>query len=488
MRRISWAIAAGAIGVLLLFLVPVASSADESVLAGLDLVGTARGLQINFGFQDFVIEKLVDIGIPHASTELSSEGGGQARAVASQVFPGDLIAGVGGEQIPGYREANYPAGKDTEARDANDDTDTVSALFQQDFPHEAGPISFDASRLETFVSETVSRAEVTTHKLALNGADGPLLEFAKVLTSTDANGEKGTIVQQSQATISNISLSVPGGVTVKIGQLRSTARSGTDGTEGRAVASMVISDVEVIAGTQHIRASIDQDGIHLEGIEGAPGEIPQSLSRHIGTVLDQAGIDITTSNPVEIVEGAAASSSVGGLLIQIRGRTPSVFTPDAAGAIIDQIQQQIPTRCFRELEPQQIFANFPVPLCFSSALIPLGGAGMVTSFAIGQVSAAADAAKPFTPAGPGDGGFNPGGFGNGGGIVPPAGPGFVPPPTFNGGGGGPQQQPPSTGPLTGRVAKMNPGAILGAGVAFIIFAIALAIGPSLRRWQPTEAP
>jgi hypothetical protein len=54
-------------------------------------------------------------------------------------------------------------------------------------------------------------------------------------------------------------------------------------------------------------------------------------------------------------------------------------------------------------------------------------------------------------------------------------------PGDNGGAVQPGQQQPAA--LFGRVAKMPPGALLAAGVVFLIFAVGLAMGPSLRRWR-----
>lgn len=481
MRRTGLVAVAGSLGAALLVVSPLLTRARaaEPLLAGLDLNGVARGLEINFGFRDFVIEKIVDVGIPHASTELNSEGGGQARAVASQFFPGDLIAGAAGEQLPGYREANFPTGKDTAERDANDDAHTAGN------PLNAGPLSIVNSHLKALASETASSALVTTSRFALGGPAGPVLSVSQFEMFSDANGKGSPVVQEVRSSVRDVALTLSPEVTIKIGELRSTARSTSDGQDGEADANFTVSDVEVVVAGVSIRAAIDQDGLTLTGFpEEVPPAIRQSLTQKVENATQQTELLISTPEPTEIVEDASSEASVGGLLIRFQGTIPSVFLPGAAATIMGQIIDRIPTMCFRELEPQQIFANFPVPLCFTPAP-PGGGTAGVTSITLGAVRATASAARPFTlpPVGPPIDGV--GGGDLGGGFVAP--PPEIP---FDPGTGGAQPQPQAQPrrQLYGLVAKMPPGALLGAGAGLLVFAIAVAMGPSLRRWRPTAAP
>jgi hypothetical protein len=492
-RRFRHAASAGALSAALLMLLSVASRAvaDAPALAGLSMAGTARGLQVNFGFQDYVLGNFVDIGSPHASTELSSAGGGQSRSVASQMFPGNLIAGNGAarERIPGFREANYPANKDTKDIDKDDDTHTNDALSRT-----AGPISIDTSHLKTHAGEDAASALVTTHRFALEGADGPLLQISSVETTSDSKGVGSTIVQDARTTIRDLTLTVSEDLTIHVGQIVAAAHSTSDGEEGDASANFTISDVEAILSGQHFRATIDEDGIKLVSpVEGAPSAIPQPLSQEFGAILDRFGVSITTSKPVEIVEDATADATVGGLLITLQGAIPSAYTPDAAKALYAQILDAIPEQ---EICPpdnpigrcslREICPNAAAPLCVTPNVVPGPGQGFVTSFAIGLAHAAASAAKPFE-FGPGapPGNFEPGDLGGPppGGFVPPPGPGFTQSP---GGQGGQSSQP--NLPLFGLVAKMPPGAILGAGAFLIVVAVLLAMGPSLSRWRPRATP
>jgi hypothetical protein len=478
-RRTRLVASAGAVGASLLLLLPLASraTAQEPALAGLSMLGTARALQINFGFQDYVLGNFVDIGIPHAYTELSSLGGGESRAVASQVFPGDLVSGnkAARENIPGFREANYPANGDTKKIDADDDTYTIPPLTQT-----AGPLTLDTSHLKTHAGESGANALVTTQKFALAGSDGPLLQMTSMETTSDSNGVGNTVVQEARTTIRDLTLRVSADLSITIGQINSFARSSSNGTDGEASANFVISDVDVNLSGQHLGATIDADGIQLVNPVSQlplPTQIPQSLSQEVSAILDKFGVSITTSKPVKIVNGPSADASVGGLLITLRGAIPSVYTPDAAKPLVAEIYNLIP-------EPLQKTCPPPVsPLCITPAIVPGPGQGFMTSFAIGLAHAAASAATPFELGGvtvpPGGGFGGPSGFGGGGFSTTPTNP-VITPST-----GGPATQ---NGPLRlyGLVAKMPAAALLVPALVFLVFAIALAMGPSLRRWREME--
>jgi hypothetical protein len=500
MRRFRWAAAAGAIGAMLLIVAPLSSGAhaDEPVLAGLTLNGLADGFHMDFGFTTYVLPKILDIGSPHANSTLSSEAGGTARAVAAQVFPGDVVTGAYGEKspfpppfpapgFPGYREANYPGAKETAQYDANDDTNTVAALFNQNIPTTAGPLTFAASHLKTVVSATASEALVTTQGVDLAG----VLHIANIETYTKADAQGTLVGQLARSTISDLTLKLAEDVSITIGTISSAANSSSNGETGKAAASLKISDVEVIIAGQHIRATIDNKGVHLVGLSGAiPADIPQSLKQEFGAVLNQTKINITTSDAVEIAEGTGGEASVGGLTITMQTAVPNFFIPDAGAALLEQIYNNDTlghTYCLKEQEPQQIFTNVPVPLCLTPVqLVPGFGQGAFATLSFGTVRATADAAKPFVLP-PIDNGGTTGGFTTGG-FVPPIVGGTTGIGTTTGGGttGG---NPPATPPrLFGLAAKLPPGALLGTGAGFLLLAVALAFGPSLRRWRPMEAP
>ena len=480
-RRIRIAAVAAALGAACLVLTTIAPTvtAAEPEFAGYQASGQARGLQLGFSFTDFVLDKIVDIGVPHAEGILSSEGGGQGRAVASQVFPGGVIAGAAGEQFPGYREANYPANVPI---DAEDDISTVPALFQQNLPSNFGPIQYTNSRLTTLAQKTHSAGRAITQNLALLMGDIPLIEIGQLHSVSDATNEDGKLVQTSRTTASGIKINLSDAVAVTIDNLRSFAKSSSDGEAGAAEASITLGDVNIVVAGQTFAAAIDQDGIRLAGApDQVPPFIPQSLRTDITQAINQAAIAVRTGTVVEIVEGAVGDASVSGLIIEVSGRIPNLFVPEAVAGVQAQIYEGFPTICFqRDISP-----NFPVPLCVTPQLIPGPGQGAIASFAIGPVRAATAAAPAFVfdPGGPTDGG--PGAPIDGGLVPPtdtfvPTDPGVVAPPQAG--------QPQAQGPLFGRVARMHSGILVGTGFGFLVFAVAFAMGPSLRRWRSAVSP
>lgn len=493
-RRVRAAALIGAIGAAMFVLLPFASlaRADGPALAGLSLDGTARGLQVTVGFKDFILGNVVDIASPHAHSELSSTGSGTSRAVAAQLFPGDIVAGNGQarERIPGFREANYPApsakSDPAEAEiDKDDDTYAIGPLNQT-----AGPISIASGHLKTHASADTADSLVASQRFELAGSSGPLLRMTAMETTSNTNGTGSTIVQQARTTIKNLIFTVSDQLSISIGSIDAVAQSSSDGVAGEAVATFTISNAEVILNGQHFKAAIDNDGIKLEGISGAPPAIPMSPSTATEVtqrILQQYGVSITTSAPVRIVNGAAADATVGGLLIAVRGAIPSVFTPDQAAELIDMVYKRTEGLRSRELCPEGnpiassctlngVCPFAAAPLCVTPAVVPGPGQGFMTSFAIGLAHAAASAAPAFEfgpPLPPGE--FGGGTFGGGTGeFVTQPGGSFTENAAPN--GSGPARAP----QLFGLVAKMPPGALLGAGTALVVLAVAIAFGPSLR--------
>ena len=129
--------------------------------------GEARGFDIAFTFQGSIFERLLDLGMPLARSAVSSEGGGNSRGVAAQLFPGDLVIGAAGEQIPGYRQAVFPR---EQAADVPDDSH-VSDTFQMPGLIAAGPLSVDTGHIVTTATENDASGQATTNVSRADAAD-----------------------------------------------------------------------------------------------------------------------------------------------------------------------------------------------------------------------------------------------------------------------------------------------------------------------------
>jgi len=163
-RRIAAASVAACVASLLLFVAAVSAPAATTPIESYRATGDARGLDLSFTFQNSLFERLVDIGIPRAHSDLTSESDGTSIGSAAQLFPGDLIVGAAGEQLPFYRQAVYPPTKaDPEPVDEAHTTD----VFRLPGTVGRGPLSIDSSYMKATASLKESSGTVRTNLISM---------------------------------------------------------------------------------------------------------------------------------------------------------------------------------------------------------------------------------------------------------------------------------------------------------------------------------
>jgi hypothetical protein len=458
--------------------------------------GEARGLDIAFTFQGSIFERLVDLGIPASRSDLNSEAGGAARGVAAQLFPGDLIVGAAGEQLPFYRQAVYPAtASDPKPVDEAHTTD----VFQLPGVIAAGPLlAVENSYLKATASADESSGLVTTNRVAVG-----FITIRHLETKSEGHRSADHVTHVARSVARDIAIVVSPEVTVKIGSVISEVATSSDGASPTADSKLTVSDVIVEMSGQRYGATIDQSGIKLDGVsEPIPGVITQSLSQKLDLALTNAGIQIATAETDPKIEDVSGEASLGGLQIRVTGTVPNVFTPQIVNDVIyRQLVPSLPEGIRYYIEhsiclkrdvfpnlPEQLVENLPdLPLCFSPNVVPGPGSGGIATFAIGSVRSLSAAVQEVSFEA-----LPPGGGGDDGGFLPPVLGGEVP--TIDGG-----VVPPAVGPPVaptqpqpqqryGLVAKMPSEALLGSGLAFLVLALGVALGPSLRRWRVTQEP
>lgn len=477
------------------FLIGAAASAPAAGPPIVDYraIGAARGLDVAFTFQGALIERLVDLGIPAARSDLNSEAGGAASGSAAAIFPGDLIVGQVGEGLPGYRQAVFPA-------TVTDPKPVDEAYLPESFGLpglvQAGPLTMETGKLRATASNNESSGFASANRLAL-GMDAPLIEIRNVEVLSEGKRAVDHVDHLARSTVSGITITVTKDLVISIGSVTSTARTISDGESPVAETSLLVKDVTVTMGGTTYQAAIDNAGIRLVGFpEQVPPAIPQNLNQTLGVLLTQANISITTAGGTKRIEEVTGDASIGGLIISTTGTIPNVFIPQAVAQIQAELEKRLrpelrkrlfESTCYmrdiRPLLPEQLAESLPpLPLCVSPNAIPGPGSGVVTSFAIGSVRSTSIAVRGFDlEEPPVDVPID------GGGFIPPLGPigggaigggnGFVP--GTNGGTG----TPAAPRPLFGLVARMPAGALLGGGVVFLALAIGVALGPSLRTWR-----
>jgi len=216
------------------------------------------------------------------------------------------------------------------------------------------------------------------------------LETGAASSRTTGTAEGGTAVAAARASVSNIDLL--GGL-VQISKVTSVAEASTDGTTGEVTGRTLVTGLTI----QGVEMSVDADGVHLPD-----NDVPipiRDVTNPLNEGLLAAGMSIFVAEPIDQVEGASASRSLGGLIITFK---PTVLAANLPPEIISQIPPDVP--------------------------------GFLTTFdqtitiALGGVAVRASAGSPLPPPPPPP---------TGGGVPPVTGGGAPPPPIT---------EPPSTGP------------------------------------------
>ena len=466
------AVALVALGSACLVLVPRAGVARAApvTLESYRTFGVARGAEFSFTFRGSLFEPLLHIGIPYARSGLKSEAGATSNSAAGQVYPGDLIASQVGDDFPGIASAAYPPGRDH-----------VKDLVP--FPGD-GPVTADSGRVRAEAAADHAIGQVTTAGGGFANGDVPLLTLGASRSTSEASLTEEGVVQTVRSTVNGIELDLAEDFSIRIEQVVSSAEAHSDGVEADAEARLTVGGVVVELGGQTLEATIDDQGLHLsDPLQDVLG-VPLDLEQAVQAGLRQLGVSITTAGPVRIVDGATAESSVGGLVIGLTGEIPIVPVPQAFAQLIGEVRNALPDEasdpiCFQEdLDP-----TFPLPLCLGVNFLPGPGSGMVQTLSIGNVNAIAGASL----APPTDGGDDGGGGDDDGFLGIPTDPGGDGPAAPGNGGDGNGDGNGDGGPggvrLTGLLARMPPGVLLGFGLAFFVVAalVSLASPARLRR-------
>jgi len=491
---------AAATGALLLILAPFAgrAGAAEAPLAIYDSRGIGQGLVFTFAVKPSIFDPLLQFGSHYTQTTFSSQGGGLAQSLAAPAFPGTFAIGAvsgatGCGGLKGWVEARYPptASCKTEQRDGlfSVPRSSIGEGFNQPALDDAINMILDRVQAEGGTMHVTAglgegTARIVTTGIGLNtDANAPVIEVGQMLVEQGGALVGSTVGHTTRITAKDVSLL--GGI-IHIGAITSHASASSDGVAGVADASMTFTDVNVDVGGDRHRATIDNEGVHVDD-PALDRDQRLGLEEELNDALLQAGITITASTPTELTEGPSAEASVGGLVLSFRATIPSVTVPSELAGVYGDLIAQIPTRCVREIthdEPPDQLApitdNIPeVPLCFGAGVIPGGGSAPALSLTLASAQAIA-VGLPQLP-GAGNGGFDPPT-----GTPPPVGGIDIPPaPLGPGDPLAPGSTPPTDSPESpvqrfGLVAPMPAAALLWSGAVLLVLAVGNALGPSLR--------
>ena len=302
MRRL-----AGVVGlVLVLAAIPAASSAQDAGGGDSGFVGyqaTASGQAIS-AFP--TLPALLPVKVPFEATlslataTLSS--GGQGFGRASTFYPGSLTTGIrplletaGGVRLP---IPDYPLVVETREFEPAKHAEVPGITMTSDVVPTRARATADAGALDI-------PAVVTVHALRTE--------------STTTLGT-GTITATSTTTVQGLSIAG----TVSIGSLVSTASVTSDGTHSACRGGVAIHDVTVA----DTKATLDDDGLHVDGKATAPG---LGAGKLVASILQQSGITARVLGGDSACTTANGSRTTAGVLVSFP--LPAIGSVPAGGGL-----------------------------------------------------------------------------------------------------------------------------------------------------------
>jgi hypothetical protein len=432
----------------------------DTTLGGFTVSALAEGITAQYEQPNLPIPANPSLEFDEGYSATSDNFGPSGNAVASTLYPGQVIANIGPELgllVPGVplppapvwpvqAVSSYPEAPNTASTDepgVNMDTTSTTDSNQA-----TATIGDDAP--------TAGAPGTLLGGLAPSGTGNPLagsstLMGVGLISGTSTSGASGPTASAS-ASATDSGISVLDGL-INIGAVTSTATATSDGTTGKVTGSTVVSNV-TIAGEA---VTIGANGISLAGKAKALS-LPLAA---LNTILKELGISISVTNPTDTVSGASAARTLDGLKIEV-----NLDTLDTAA------------NKFASLLPATLTSKLPIPIPNMQLLTLDLGTVTVNSTASGAFAGdgtggtstdttGGDTGTGFTPStdgSTGDFGSSPGS------TFTPTGPTGSTTPTSTPSGGSTSNQP------TSAITPVFKGIGTGLVLLLVLASLALAYG------------
>jgi hypothetical protein len=310
-------------------------------------------------------------------------------ATASTFYPGQVVANAGPQLallVPGVPIPPAPVWPIQAITDYPQTPNTKT--LEVPGANMDATSSADGSQATSTVGNDAATAggNGTQPTQAPSGAGNPFASTSSIfgignVSATSSSGTTATGAVAS-ATATDSGISILGGF-INIGAVTSTATANSDGTKGTVTGSTTLTNVS-IAGTQ---ITITANGIQAAG-KSAPLALPISA---LNTLLTEAGVTLSVTNPTDKIDGALATRTLDGLRVSINLTT------------LDNAANTLAT-----FLPKSITSQLPIALPNSQVL----------TLDLGTVSVSSAASPPFTDTGSTDTSSTD--TGSGGGFVSPS--------------------------------------------------------------------
>ncbi len=346
----------------------------DTTLGGFTVSALAEGSTAQYEQPNFPVPSTPSLEFDEGYAATSDNYGPTGSAVASTIYPGQVVANAGPELallVPGAplppapvwpvdAISSYPSSPNTASQDqpgvnmdasSTADANTASASLGDNAPA-AGAVGSSggggsggsgsgtggAGSLPKTPDATSALGALSSLAAGSSGASpgNPLGSASSLIgigfsSGTSTSGASGGAATAS-ATATDSGVSILGGL-ITIGGVTSTAKAISDGTTGSVTGSTVLTGVNV-AGEA---VTIDGSGIHAAG-SGTPA-IPISS---LNSTLSQLGVSLTLTNPTDTVNGPSASRTLDGLKIAIDLTTLDNAANQAAAALPSSLTSNLP--------------------------------------------------------------------------------------------------------------------------------------------------
>jgi hypothetical protein len=299
-----------------------AQSLDASDFSGYDM--GAKGTALSFTFDS------PSLGIPakptgelnFAYSEASLQSGPAAYGLGSIVWPGQVVAG-----LPPFLQATIEEESGGQF-DFPADLPVYPVRAESFYPQGPTDSSLDAGtmHMRSAAKERSAEGVCYLNRFVLPGIASMGNQASFSTLGFDPDGA----VSMVEAAANGVSL-LNGAITFDSVVTRATARS--DGEKGTVAGTTTIVGAEV-GGTP---VAIDSNGVHVAGNDTPTAAQQQALNQ----VLNQLGVTIELSTPVDTITGPKASRALGGLLISIKSSTVEPLIAALPADLQSQIRGQI---------------------------------------------------------------------------------------------------------------------------------------------------
>jgi hypothetical protein len=299
-----------------------AQSLNAEDFSGYDMAAKASSISFTFDSPSLGIPAKPTGELNFAYSEASLQSGPAAYGLGSILWPGQVVAA-----LPPFLQ----------------DTIEAQSGGQFDFPadlpvypiraesfHPQGPssASLDAGTMHMRSSAKEKSAEGVAYlnRFVLPGIASMGNQASFSTLGFDPEGA----VSMIEAAANGISL-LNGGITIDSVVTRATARS--DGEKGSVAGTTTIVGAKV----GEIPVAIDSNGVHVAGSSTPTAAQQQALNQ----VLNQLGVTMELSRPVDTISGPKATRALGGLVISIKSSTVEPLISALPADLQSQIRGQI---------------------------------------------------------------------------------------------------------------------------------------------------